>query len=129
MVEITARDNVIHVEMLGWSKLFTLRGSLDIPARCVRSAVAGEPGLPVFRWNDLRLGATGVPGLIAAGACYMGRPRRWVFLDLRRSSKNVLVLELEGYSYSTLMVEVADVPQALRLVEATRETAGAHPAR
>jgi len=129
VVEITVRDSVIHVEMLGWSRLFTLRGSLDIPAHCVTSAAAGEPGLPPFRWNDLRLGGTGVPGLIAAGAYYMGRPRRWVFVDLRRSSKNVLVLELEGYSYKTLMVEVADVPQALRLVEAAMETAGAHPAR
>ncbi len=123
------RDNVIHVEMLGWSKLFTLRRSLDIPAQCVRGAVAGEPGLPPLRWSDLRLGGTALPGLIAAGTYYMGRPRRWVFIDLRRSSKNVLVLELEGYRYSTLMVEVADVAQALRLVEAAREAAGANPGR
>jgi hypothetical protein len=61
--------------------------SFDIPLACVRSAAAGAPHLPKFRWTDLRLGGTSVPGTLAAGRFWIGSSHRWMFLDLRRSSK------------------------------------------
>ena len=88
-----------HLELVGWDQLLALSRGLDIPLACIRSATAGAPGIPKFRWTDLRLGGTGMPGTLALGRFWMGSPRRWVFLDLRRFSNEVLVLELQGYRY------------------------------
>jgi len=70
---------------------------LDILLACIRSAATGAPGLPKFRWTDFHLGGTSVPGILAAGRFWMASPHCWVFLDLRRSSKEVLVLKLHNY--------------------------------
>jgi hypothetical protein len=128
MVEVTVQNGAIHIEVLGNSRMLAFKRTLDIPIRCVERAVAGPPGLPSFRWTDLRLGGTGVPGRIAAGTYYMGRPHRWTFLDLRQSSENVLVLELKDYRYGAVMVEVADVQKTLQLIQGAMATAGAQPA-
>lgn len=123
MVEISTTDATLHLELLGWSKLLALAGSLDIPLACIRSAAAGPPGLPKFRWGDRRIGGTGLPGLVAAGRYSMGEPRRRAFLDLRSSSKDVVVLELAGYRYDLVMVEVADAGRALQAIDAATRTA------
>ena len=123
MVEISVREDVIHLEVLGWSKVLALKSSLDIPVRCVKHALAGTAGLPRFRWTDLRAGGTGLPGVIAAGTFYMGSPQRRVFLDLRRWSKEIVVLELENYPYALVMVEVSDVQGSLQLIRNATEKA------
>jgi len=76
--------------------------------------------LAKFRWTDLRLGGTGVPGTLAVGRFWMGSPHRWVFLDLRRSSKEVLVLELQDYRYDAVMVEVDDIARVLEMIRLGR---------
>jgi len=50
----------------------------------------------------------------------MGSPHRWVFLDLRRSSKEVLVLELQDYRYDAVMVEVDDIARVLEMIRLGR---------
>jgi hypothetical protein len=100
--------------------LLALSRGLDIPLACIKSATAGAPGLPKFRWTDLRLGGTGVPGTLAVGRFWMGSPHRWVFLDLRRSSKEVLVLELQDYRYDAVMVEVDDIARVLEMIRLGR---------
>jgi hypothetical protein len=82
-----------------------------------------RPGLPIFRWTDPRLGGTHVPGKLARGRFWMGSPHRWTFLDLRRSSKEVLVFEPQNYRYDVVMIEVDDVARVLKMI---RE-AGAGP--
>jgi len=100
--------------------LLALSRGLDIPLACIKSATAGAPGLPKFRWTDVRLGGTGVPGTLAVGRFWMGSPHRWVFLDLRRSSKEVLVLELQDYRYDAVMVEVDDIARVLEMIRLGR---------
>ena len=73
-------------------------------------------GLPEFRWTDLRLGGTHVPGRLATGRFWMGAPHRWASLDLRQSSIEVLVLELVNYRYDVIMVEVDDVTSVLAMI-------------
>jgi hypothetical protein len=51
----------------------------------------------------------------------MGSPHRWVFLDLRRSSNEVLVLELQNYPYDSVMVEVDDVAEVLETLREAKE--------
>ena len=81
----------------------TAGGSAELPLFCIKSAATGAPGLPKFRWTDLRVGGTGVPGTLAMGRFRMGSTHRWVFLDLRRSSNEVLVLELQNYRYDAVI--------------------------
>jgi hypothetical protein len=121
LVRASVKNAVLHLEPVGWDQLLALSRGLNIPLACIKSATAAPPGLPKFRWTDLRLGGTGVPGTLAAGRFWMGSPHRWVFLDLRRSSKEVLVLELQDYGYDAAMVEVDDVARVLKMIKKPRE--------
>jgi hypothetical protein len=60
LVKASVKDSVLHLELLGWSKWLAISGSLDIPLHCIKRASAGAPGLPEFRWTDLRTGGTSV---------------------------------------------------------------------
>ena len=66
----------------------------------------------------MRLGGTHVPSRLATGRFWMGSPHQWVFLDLRQSSKEVLVLELQNHRYDIVMVEVDDVTRVLAMINA-----------
>jgi len=124
LVKASIRDGVLHLELSRWSKLLAILGSLNIPLHCIKRATAGAPGLPEFRWTDLRTRGTSVPGVLAAGRFSMGSPRRRAFLDLRRTSKEVLFLELENYPYDAVIVEVDDIIQTLQMIaEAARKAA------
>lgn len=116
MVTASIRDRILYLEIPGWRKWLALTGSLDIPLSCIVSAARGEPGLPKFRSGDLRLGGTGLPGLLAMGRYRMGSPPRRTFLALRRSSREVLVLELRDYRYDIVRVEVDDVAGVLAMI-------------
>lgn len=116
LVKASLRNGVLHLELVGWSTWLALSRGLDIPLSCVKSAAPGPPGLPKFRWTDLRLGGTHVPSTLATGRFWMGSPHRWVFLDLRQSSKEILVLQLEDYRYDVVMVEVDDVTAVLKMI-------------
>jgi len=50
------------------------------------------------------------------GTYWIGSPHRWAFLDVRRSSKDVVWLEIEGQFYSSLIVEVRDAQFAIRQI-------------
>jgi len=127
MIELSVRGDALHLEILGWTKLWALRWSLDIPLPCIQTATSGPPGLPSFRSGDLRVGGTSIPRLFAAGSYLMGASRRRAFLDLRRSSREVVKLELENYPYALIMVEVADAAKALALIRAAKKAAAAKP--
>ena len=89
MVKASVGNGVLHLELISWSRWLALSRGLDIPLPCIKTTAAGAPGLRKFRWIDLRLGGTRVPGTLAAVRFWMGYPRRWGFLHLRRSSKEV----------------------------------------
>jgi len=116
LLNASVSNNVLHLELTGWSRWLAPSRGLDIPLSCIKSATGGPAGLPKFRWTDLRLGGTHVPGRVATGRFWMGSPHRWVFLDLRRSSKGVLILELQNYRYEVVMVEVDDVARVLKMI-------------
>ena len=118
MIEVSPKtDGSLHIDVLGWSAILGLRRSLDIPPGHVRGVRVGPPGLPTFRFGDLRTLGTSLPGVVAVGSFRMGRPWRRVFLDLRRSSREVLVLELEGWRYDCIMAEVRDAQAAVYAIE------------
>jgi hypothetical protein len=111
MVKISVAGDKLAVEVLGWSKLWCVKRRLDVPLRCVRRVrVGGE--LPHGYW--VRMPGTCIPWVIKAGSYWNGSG--WSFWDVRGRRDNVLVIELTGWQYDYLVVEVADAPAALEQV-------------
>jgi hypothetical protein len=127
LVRASINDSVLHLELLGWSKWLAISGNLDIPLRCIARATAGAMGLPEFDRTDLRTGGTSLHGILAVGWFLIGSPRRRTFLDLRRSSKQVLSLELENHRYDAVMAEVENVAQVLEMIHQAVRTAASRP--
>jgi hypothetical protein len=115
MVELSVNGSDLHIEILGWSKLLAFKSAIEVPLRAVKS-VRATTGLPRFRWTDVRVLGSGYPGVFAVGTYWMGSPHRWAFLDVRRLSKDVVSLEVEGQFYSNIVVEVKNAQLALRAI-------------
>jgi len=123
MVEISIKGDALHLDILGWSRLLGLRRGLDIPLKSIRRVSITDP-LPRFRWGDIRVLGTSLPGAIAVGTFWMGSPHRWTFLDVRKKGSELLSLDLEGYRFGRVVVEVKDAHVAENLI---RSAAGIHP--
>jgi hypothetical protein len=103
MVEISFDRDKLVVEVLGWSKLWCLKSRLEVPLNCVRN-IRADGDLPRRFW--LRLPGTYVPGLIKTGSFSNGR--RWSFWDVLRRRDDVVAIELSGWKYDFIVVEVSD---------------------
>jgi len=102
--------------MLGWSKLWCLKSRLDVPLRCVRGVrIGGE--LPRGFW--LRMPGTHIPGVIKAGS-YWGASR-WSFWDVRGSRDKVVVIELSGWQYDCIVIEVNNPAATFQTVQTALE--------
>lgn len=73
MVELSVNRNDLHIEVLGWSKLLGFKSSLEVPLKAI-TRVSASTGLPKFRWSDLRVPGTALPGVIAVGTYWIGSP-------------------------------------------------------
>ncbi len=116
MVEITVAADHLYVEVLGWSKLWALKSHLDVPLRCVKQARLADGDVP--RNYPIRFPGTGFPGVIAAGSYTDFSFKRWAFFDLRNRRENVLVIELAGWKYEVLVVEVRDARATMQMINA-----------
>jgi hypothetical protein len=115
MVELSIKGTDLHIEILGWDKFLGMKSSIDVPLSAIKS-VSAVAGLPKFRWTDVRVLGTGVPRRIAVGTFWIGSPHRWAFLDVRRSSKEIVSLEIEGQFYSSIIVEVKNAQVAIQQI-------------
>jgi hypothetical protein len=110
MVDVRIGGDILTLEFLGWSKLWAFRSRLEIPLASIRSVHVGEPIPKGFYFRVL---GTGFPGAISAGM--FTDFKRWAFFDLRADRTNVLVLELAGWKYDVVAVELKD--DALAIAE------------
>src|SRR5579871_5551984 len=101
MVEARISGDILTLEFLGLSKLWAFRSRLKIPLASIQSVHVGEPIPSGFYFRVL---GTGFPGAISAGM--FTDFKRWSFLDLRRDRTNVIVLEIRGWKYDVVAVEV-----------------------
>ena len=62
----------------------------------------------------IRALGTGFPGVIAAGI--FTDFKRWAFFDLRADRTNVVILELAGWKYDVVAVEVKDARAAEEMI-------------
>lgn len=120
MVAVTINRDQLHLEILGWSCLFALKRHLDIPLKAIKRVSVGH--VPKFRWGDIRVLGTSIPGVLAAGTFLMGAPRRRALVDIRKRSTQVLDLELEEQPYQSVIAEVRDAETSCRSIESAIQT-------
>jgi len=121
VVELSVKEQCLHVEILGWDKFLGMKSSIEVPLAAIKSLTAAA-GLPKFRWTDVRVLGTGIPRKIAVGTYWLGSPHRWAFLDVRSSSKDVVSMEIEGHFYSSIIVEVKDAQLAVQQIRGSNGT-------
>ena len=120
MVEISLDGDQIQTKVLGWSRLGCLKSHLEVPLAYVRSVRTDD--LPKGFW--IRLPGTYIPGVIKAGS-YSNGGGRWSFWDIRRTRDKILVIELSGWKYDFVVVEVgnpATIEMVRRALEPVRST-------
>ena len=111
MVDIKVSGDRLDCELLGWSKLWAFRSHLEIPLASIKSlSVGGE--LP--KGFYLRVLGTGFPRKIAAGM--FTDFKRWAFFDVRADRTNVITMELAGWKYDVVALEVTDAHADARMI-------------
>lgn len=113
MVEILLEGDRIRFEVQGWDKLWALKSQLEIPLAHIQS-VRIDPQPARGWWHGLRMPGTQIPGLLTAGTFYQLDGA--VFYDVHDPERTI-VLELEHEHYKRLVIEVADPPSAIALIE------------
>lgn len=111
MVKIGVDGDTLAVEVLGWSKVWCVKRRLDVPLRCVRR-VRADGELPRGYW--IRWPGTYIPGIIKAGSYWNGSG--WSFWDVGRRRDNVLIIELSGWQYDYLVIDVSDAAATIEQV-------------
>lgn len=101
----------------GANRWWATRARLEVPLSCVRSARVGDAeGLPL----GFRFPGTSLPGVMVAGSFGLRAQRAfWLIGQGRR----VLILELDGFEYHRIVVEVANPDAALAAIEASTPSA------
>jgi hypothetical protein len=112
MAQVSIDGDTLIVEIEGLDKLWALKSRLAIPLANVRGATA-DPGI-VKEPKGVRAPGAHVPRVITAGTFHVDGER--VFWDVHDASKAV-VIELTDQRYARLVVEVADPPATVALVE------------
>jgi hypothetical protein len=115
MVDIELRGDRLHLEVLGWDKLWCLKSSLDVPLSAIRDAriASSLPERFPVRWPG-----TSIPGVIRAGSYTKWNFKRWAFIDVRWGGKNAIFIDTTGWSYEYLFIDVADPPSAVARIRA-----------
>src|SRR5688572_23620252 len=114
MVEITASEDKLAIEVQGWHKLWALKSRLEIPLEHIKS-VSADPN-PAMGWfSGLKLAGTDIPHVFRAGLFWQEGNR--VFWDVRHPEKTI-VIELEDEGYAKLIIEVEDPDAEIQKINA-----------
>jgi hypothetical protein len=107
-IEIDGSDLVVHV--LGWDKVWALRGSLRFPLTSIVSYGPGGGESENRPW--LRLAGTAVPGFLAG--TFSGKDGM-SFWDVRDFA-DAISIHLRDNGYEKVVVQVEDVGATLGLI-------------
>ncbi len=111
MVNFRINGEMLEAELVGWSKVWALRSRLEIPLASIRE-VRADGRIPEGYF--IRAFGTGIPRLVYAGM--FTDFKRWAFFDLRRDRVNVVILELAGWKYDAVAVQVKDAPASVEMI-------------
>ena len=115
MVDLSITQGDVVVAVRGWSTVWALKRRLRFPLTRVR-AVRWDPAVAKGWWKGWRVLGTHIPGVIVAGTFYRRGGRE--FWDVRGSGSKALTLELDQCPYRRLVVDVADPPGTVALINA-----------
>jgi hypothetical protein len=104
MNKIVVSGNTVRIEITGWDKVWSFKGSLTIPRECIRSVRRYDSSLKP-PW--CRCPGTAIPRVIIAGT-YYGRGRKEFWNTHFR--EGALVFELKDAEYTRIVVD-ADNPE------------------
>lgn len=107
MNKIVISKNAVRIEITGWDKLWSFKGSLDIPKECI-SRVRKYDGSLRPPW--CRCPGTAIPRVIIAGTYYgQGRKEFWN----THFRGGALVFDLKGAEYTRIVVDVDNPEKVL----------------
>ncbi len=110
MNKITVSKNKVRIEITGWDKLWSFKGSLTIPKESISRVYRYEGNIKP-PW--CRAPGTAIPKVIISGTYYgKGRKEFWN-THFRQSA---LVFDLKDAEYTRVVVDVADPEKVLSAV-------------
>jgi hypothetical protein len=116
VVDITIERDIAVFTVVGLDKLWCFRSRLEIPLSHILDVEANADQVGRW-WHGIKLLGTDVPGLFAGGTFrYQGE---LVFWDVRDPSSAIIV-SLDHERYRKLVVEVADPPGVVEMLQAAR---------
>jgi hypothetical protein len=106
MNSIVISKNAVCIEITGWDRLWSFKGSLTIPRECISNVCKYDRS---FKPPWCRCPGTAIPGVIIAGT-YYGRGRKEFWST--RFRKGALVFDLKDAEYTRIVVD-ADNSEAV----------------
>src|ERR1700693_3642132 len=119
MVDIKISGDHLDVEFIGWSKLWALRSRLEIPIASIKE-VCADGNIP--KGYYIRAFGTGIPRMIYAGM--FTDFKRWAFFDLRADRVNVVIMELAGWKYDAVALQVKDARASVEMIRSAMASRG-----
>jgi len=99
MNEIITSKNTVRIEIKGWDKIWSFKGSLTIPKDAIIRAYRHDGKLKPPFW---RCPGTAIPRVIIAGTYYgRGRKEFW-----NTHFKGCIVFDLKDVEYTRIVVDV-----------------------
>jgi len=114
MVDLSIVEDKLVLHVRGADRLWALKSTLEIPLRHI-AGIRADPEIARGWWHGIRMPGTQIPGVLTAGTFYQHGKR--IFWDVHHPDDTV-VIELRDEQYNELIVEVADPPAVVGLVQA-----------
>ncbi len=123
MTQLEIADGTLSIEILGWDKLWAFKNRIEVPLESIVNVRRWDPARQRY-FHGLRAPGTNLPGVIVAGTYHQRENGKWRhnFFDVH-DFKRAIIIELKHDWYHHIVVEVADVESALRLLAPQPETA------
>jgi hypothetical protein len=107
MVKIITSQDSVRIEISGWDKIWSFKGSLTISKDSITRLYKYDGALKPPFW---RCPGTAIPRVIIAGT-YYGRGRKEFWNTHFR--KSAIVFELKNAEYTRIVVDVEDCDKIL----------------
>jgi hypothetical protein len=120
MVDLAIDEGKLLLHVRGADQLWALKSSLEIPLGHI-TGVRVDPNIARGWFHGIRMPGTNLPGVITAGTFYQDGKR--IFWDVHNPASTI-VIGLQDERYQELIVEVADPPAAVSLIEGAMGNAG-----
>jgi hypothetical protein len=113
MVDLSVVEGKLVLHVRGVDQFWALKSTLEIPLQHI-AGVRADPEVARGWWHGFKLVGSDIPGVLHAGTFYQHGQK--IFWDVHNPD-NTIVIELHDERYGELIVEVADVAAAVRLIQ------------